>query len=218
MHRTFENILRFKRGFFVGRCESSCANVCSIDCDRIRNLILPPEVSENDRTTENARNILLVIYEYQKKYLSKRPQGDNSRATCTSERVPRGKSKTVVTTSTSAGCPYDAVQYKCHLVNILLLPIDDFQLQRKSHGDQRNVASDYDIIRSTDARRIPTTTRATDPIYYIGKCLILRCKSPSAGCGSVKCARATAHVNFRMARKAKCRSSGKIGNTLTSDP
>ena len=145
LQSTFENILRFKRGFFVGRCEISCANVCSFDCDRIRNLILPPEVSENDRTTENARNILLVIYEYQKKYLSKRPQGDNSRATCTSERVPRGKSKTVVTTSTSAGCPSDAVQYERHIVNILLLPDDDFQLQLRRHGDRRNVASDYAI-------------------------------------------------------------------------
>ena len=53
-------------------------------------------------------------------FSSKRPQGDNFRATCTPERVPRGKSETVFSTLTSAGCPYHAVYLrkqwaKCYL-------------------------------------------------------------------------------------------------------
>ena len=60
------NIPREIRGFFVGRCESSCANICLIDCDRIFNLTRPPEVSNNDGITENEQDIALVVYQYQK--------------------------------------------------------------------------------------------------------------------------------------------------------
>ena len=52
-----------KRRLFVGRWESSCANVCSIDCDRILDLTLAPEVYENDGIIEDEEVIPFEAYQ-----------------------------------------------------------------------------------------------------------------------------------------------------------